>query len=71
MFPPEEYQRVLMMFTGFLSADVPELHDVPAPRLAMSVDRFLIAWAASLAGVNENGQNANENDPSPRGRYDS
>ena len=41
-----EYERqatLLREFCGWLSADIPELHQVEVPRLAESLDRFLAA----------------------------
>jgi hypothetical protein len=35
--------RLLREFVGFLSADVPELHSVEIPRLAESLESFLVA----------------------------
>ena len=34
---------LLREFVGYLSADVPELHQVEVPKLGESVDRFLAA----------------------------
>lgn len=38
-------------FVGWLSGDVPELHNVEVPRLAESLERFLVADAEAPAEV--------------------